>query len=48
MTLSEWLIKRARRYWVVGAQLPLDLFYEMLSAGLDVSALEEQFIEEAL
>lgn len=44
MTLADHLIARARPYWHAGRSLPLDLFAEMQSEGLDVVALEEQHL----
>lgn len=46
MNQSEWLIARATQYWDLGQQLPLDLFSELLSAGLDVEALEAIHLKE--
>lgn len=47
MTLVEWLIRRARHYWDKGQQIPVNLFAEMIGAGLDVEALERQYLVEA-
>jgi hypothetical protein len=47
ITVTEWLIKRARRFWDKGNQLPLDLMYELLGAGLDVTTLEKQYLSYA-
>jgi hypothetical protein len=48
MTLSEHLLRRSQAYWDVGSPVPIDLFYEMLGAGLDVDALEKQHKESEL
>lgn len=40
------LERRARQCWSKGEPVPLDLFYEMLNAGLDVGALEAQYKEQ--
>jgi hypothetical protein len=44
VTHRDFLICRARPYWERGHSLPLDLFAEMVSAGLDVVSLEEQYM----
>jgi hypothetical protein len=41
-TYHEHLITRAQSHWAVGHRLPVDLFAEMLSAGLDVEELERR------
>lgn len=43
MTEINWLIKRARRYLERNEPIPLDLFYQMLSAGVDVSEVERKY-----
>jgi hypothetical protein len=48
MTLTEHLLRRSQVYWDVGSPVPIDLFYEMLAAGLDVDALEKQHKESEL
>jgi hypothetical protein len=42
MKYHDWLLRRANRYWRKGESLPLDLFMELVGAGLDVEALEKQ------
>lgn len=44
MNYAEHLIARAMPYWQDSRSLPLDLFMEMQSEGLDVVALEEQHL----
>lgn len=44
MTLIDWLIQRARKFWDNGLQVPLDLFAEMQSEGLDVVSLERTYL----
>lgn len=46
MTLIDWLIRRARKFWDIGDQIPIDLFAEMRSAGLDVNTLERRYRKE--
>lgn len=43
---TERLIDRAMAYWDVGACIPLDLFADMLGAGLDVETLETKHMQE--
>jgi hypothetical protein len=43
MTHQEWLIQRARTYWENDENLPLDLFAEMNSAGINVEEAENEF-----
>ena len=45
MTLIEWLIRRARKFWDHGKNIPMDLFAEMNSAGLDVQSLENKYMK---
>lgn len=42
MDIADHLIARAMPHWERGDTLPLDLFAEMVSEGLDVDALERQ------
>lgn len=44
MHLDDFLIARAMPYWEDGQSLPLDLFAEMQSEGLDVVALERRHL----
>lgn len=44
MSHASFLIARARPYWEQGQSLPLDLFAEMQSIGMDVVALEQQYL----
>lgn len=37
------LIEKAQSYWAVDEPLPLDLFAELMSAGIDVEALEAKY-----
>lgn len=46
MTHHEWLIQKASVFWNQGQQLPLDLFYQLIGAGLDVAALERKDVKE--
>jgi hypothetical protein len=46
MNLQDHLLRRAQAFWDRGQQLPLDLFYQLLGAGLDVEALEAQHMKE--
>jgi phage-related baseplate assembly protein len=46
MTESEFLIRQAQAYWSQGQRLPLDLFANLISAGLDVDALERRYMKE--
>ena len=48
MTLDEHLIARAMPYWQDGQSLPIDLFAEMQSEGLDVVALERRHLNYAV
>jgi hypothetical protein len=45
MTYEAYLIRRAIGFWHVGSRLPLNLFAEMLAAGLDVEEIEYQYTE---
>lgn len=45
MNHVDFLIARAMPYWGAGRSLPLDLFMEMQSEGLDVVSLEEQHLQ---
>jgi len=42
MNANEFLLRKAERYWNRGLPLPIDLFAQLLSAGLDVEALERK------
>jgi len=46
MTHQEFLMTKAEAYWDQGQPLPLDLFYELLSSGIDVDAAERKFTAE--
>lgn len=46
MTHIEYLLLKASIYWSAGSRLPLDLFAEMMSIGIDVGAAEEKFNQE--
>jgi hypothetical protein len=46
MNAREHLLRRATAFWNRGQRLPLDLFYQLLGAGLDVEALEAQHMKE--
>jgi hypothetical protein len=46
MRYGEHLLARAMFFWDRGERLPIDLFSEMLSAGLDVDALERTHMKE--
>jgi hypothetical protein len=46
MTYEAYLIRRATGYWSTGDRLPIVLFAEMLAAGLDVSEIETQYMEQ--
>jgi hypothetical protein len=46
MTLSDFLVRQARAFWDRGERLPLDLFAQLNSAGLDVDALERTYMKE--
>lgn len=46
MTIQDHLVSRARSHWGNGNPIPLDLFYEMLGAGIDVDAEEKVFHNE--
>lgn len=39
----DYLMDRAETYWNNCMPLPINLFYEMLSAGIDVDGAEKQF-----
>ena len=39
---TEQLLDKAQAYWSQGESVPLDLFSEMVAAGLHVEALEDQ------
>ena len=43
MTPQEHLLYRAHYYWDHDLPLPLDLFYEMLGAGIDVAEEERVY-----
>ena len=43
---TENLLDKGMSYWSQGQSVPLDLFTEMVSAGLDVEALEQQLKRE--
>lgn len=43
MTEAEFLIARARPYWQQGQPIPLDLFAEFMSLGLDVDAIAAEY-----
>jgi len=42
----ERLLRVAQRYWKRGESVPVDLACDMVSAGLDVTALEQSALEE--
>lgn len=44
MRPAEFLIARAMPYWSRGQSLPIDLFAEMQSEGLDVVSLEDKYL----
>lgn len=46
MTHPEFLLRQAEDYWNNGHHLPIDLFARMISAGLDVDALERKHMKE--
>jgi hypothetical protein len=46
MTYTDSLISQAARYWNRGEYLPIDLFAEMLGMGLDVEALERNYMKD--
>lgn len=46
MNAYAYLLRRASVFWNCGQHLPLDLFYQMLGAGLDVDALERKHMKE--
>lgn len=43
MNHIKFLISKAKRHWRNHTPVPLDLFYEMLGAGIDVAAVEQDF-----
>lgn len=43
MTYTAYLIRHAFAHWDRGDRLPIDLFAEMLGAGLDVQEIEYQY-----
>jgi hypothetical protein len=43
---ADFLLRRATAFWNRGQRLPLDLFYQLLGAGLDVEALEAQHMKD--
>ncbi len=45
-TYHEWLTYRARAVWRKGEPLPMDLFFEMTHAGLDVDKLQSEYEEQ--
>lgn len=46
MTHADFLIHQATRYWNRGEHLPIDLFAQLIAAGLDVDALERTHMKE--
>lgn len=46
MTYSDHLIRKADTFWSQGQRLPIDLFAELIAAGLDVHTLELQHMKE--
>ena len=42
----ETLMATAQEYWDAGQSVPLDLFAEMMAAGLDVETLEAKHKKE--
>lgn len=46
MTYNDWLIRRLEGCLEKGREIPCDLFAEALSAGLDVTEIERNFIKE--
>jgi hypothetical protein len=46
MNYHEWLIRRIEGTLEKGRPIPADLFSEAMAAGLDVSAIETNFIKE--
>lgn len=42
---TDVLIERAKLYWEEGHILPLDLFAALNEAGLNVEALEDQYLK---
>lgn len=46
MNANEYLLRQARPFWDRGEPLPIDLFARLLSAGLDVEALERKHMKE--
>ena len=43
--LQERLLDEAHEYWDRGRQTPLDLFARLAQTGLDVEALQLQYLE---
>ena len=43
---TENLLDKGMAYWSQGESVPIDLFTEMISAGLDVEVLEQQLKQE--
>ena len=46
MTHAEFLTRQARRYWSRGERLPIDLFAQLISVGIDVGTLERRYLKE--
>lgn len=46
MTYTEHLIQKAEGFWADNGRLPINLFYDMLEAGLDVETIERKYKEE--
>jgi len=46
MTHTSFLLRQASTYWEKHEPLPLDLFYRLLGAGIDVAYAEKQFTNE--
>ena len=45
IVLQECLLDEAHEYWDRGHQIPLDLFARLAQTGLDVEALQLQYLE---
>jgi hypothetical protein len=43
MTYRDHLLRKAEAFWEQGYPLPIDLFFEMLTEGIDIGAAEKNF-----
>lgn len=46
MTYAEFLIRKCEALWAQGRRLPLDLFSQCISAGLDIGTIERKYMEQ--